>query len=160
MSSGGKSAQSRLDRLTGLGYQVFKRKSSAYILLGGPLSWRDAQKTARRLGGDLVTINGRGENDFITRKFEPLAADDCGLWIGLNALRKANRFEWSDGSSSAYRHWVKGGIPGYSTGMPSDDPSRRFVHIYFNPAALGFWKNANNTYHDVLIGGGIAEISL
>ena len=110
-----------------------------------------------------MTINGRGENDFITRKSEPLAADDCGLWIGLNVLRKANCFEWSDGSKSAYRHWVNGGIPGYTTVMPSDVPSRRFVHIwhiYYNPAALGFWKNANNTYHDVLIGGGIAEFSL
>jgi hypothetical protein len=146
MSSEGKSANPRLDRLTGLGERVFKRKSSAYILLEGPLSWRDARNKARRLGGNLITINGHGENDFITRKFEPLAADDCGLWIGLNALRKANHFEWSDGSESAYRHWVKGGIPGYKTGMPSDDPSHRFVHIYFNPGALRFWKNANNTY--------------
>lgn len=55
---------------------------------------------------------------------------------------------------------MNGVIPGYKTGMPSDEPSRRFVHIDFNPGALGFWKNAKTTYHDVLIGGGISEFSL
>jgi hypothetical protein len=160
MSSKENQSRPIIDRLTGLGYKVFKRKNSVYALLEGPLSWQDAQKKARRLGGDLVTINGHGENDFITRTFEPLAADDCGLWIGLHALRKAGRFEWSDHSDSRYRHWVKGGIPGYKTGMPSDDPKQRYVHIYFNPVARGFWKNSDNTYHDVMIGGGIAEFNL
>ena len=44
--------------------------------------------------------------------------------------------------------------------MPSDDSKQRCVHIYFNPAARGFWKNSDNTYHDVMIGGGIAEFNL
>lgn len=156
----GDSGRSIVDRLTGKGYKVVQRNDSAYALLEGPLSWRQARREARRLGGDLVTINGPGENDFITRRFEPLAADDCGLWIGLNAIRKSGRFEWSDGSESRYRHWVKAGVPGYRTGLPFDDPSKPFVHIYFNQAARGFWKNADNTYHDVMISGGIAEFSL
>ena len=149
-----------VDKLTGLGYEVFQRKGSAYALLEGPLTWRDARRKARRLGGDLVTIQGPGENDFLTRTFAPLAADDCGLWIGLNAIREAGRFQWSDGADSRYRHWVKAGVPGYREGMPSDDAARKFVHIYFNPAARGYWKNSDNTYHDVVLGGGIAEFAL
>jgi hypothetical protein len=153
-------ARSIVDKLTGLGYEVFKRKGSAYALLEGPLTWRAARRQARRLGGDLVSIEGAGENDFITGKFAPLAADDCGLWIGLNAIKDPGNFKWSDGSDSRYRHWVKGGIPGYREGLPSDDPASKFVHIYFNPAAFGYWKNSDNTYHDVVLGGGIAEFEL
>ena len=152
--------KSTIDLLTGKGYDVYRRNDSAYVLLEGPLAWREARRKARQLGGDLVTINSRGENDYITRAFEPLAADDCGLWIGLNSIKKGGRFEWSDGSESNYRNWVKAGIPGYKTGMPSTDPDQKYVHIYFNPGALGDWKNANNSYHDVMIGGGIAEFSV
>lgn len=149
-----------VDRLTGLGFDVFKRRRSAYVLLEGPLSWRQARRKARRLGGDLTTISGPRENDFITRKFAPLAADPCGLWIGLNAIQSTGSFRWSDGKASSYRNWIKAGAPGYSTGLPYDDPAKPYVHIYFNPVALGAWKNSDNTYRDVLIGGGIAEFNL
>lgn len=86
-----------VDRLTGLGYQVFRRGGSAYVLLDGPLTWRQARREARRLGGDLVTISSQRENNFITRTFSPLAADPCGLWIGLNSSTRPDRFTWSNG---------------------------------------------------------------
>jgi hypothetical protein len=149
-----------LDRLTGLGYDVFERRGSAYILLEGPLSWRQARRQARRLGGDLTTISGPRENDFITRKFSPLAADPCGLWIGLNAIQTPGKFSWSDGRASGYRNFIKPGSPGYSNGLTLDDPTKPYVHIYFNPDNLGFWKNSDNTYRDVMLGGGIAEFAL
>lgn len=148
------------DRLTDRGFKVFQRDGHAYALLQGPLTWTQASRQARRLGGDLVTINSASENRYLTRTFESLAADDCGLWIGLRRNNSNGRFQWSDGSRSGYHHWVPAGIPGYPTGMPSDDPARRFVHLYFNPNARGYWKNSDNTYHDVVISGGIAEFSL
>lgn len=151
-----------VDTLTGLGYDVYVRGRSAYVLLDGPLTWRQAQRQARALGGDLVTINTKKENRYITRTFKPLAADPCGLWIGLRRAPSGekNRFVWSSRDKAKYRNWVPAGTPGYPKGMPSDDPSRKFVHIYFNPNAVGYWKNSDNTYHDVVIGGGIAEFSL
>lgn len=149
-----------VDRLTGLGHEVFVRGGSAYVLLDGPLTWLQARRQARSLGGDLVTISSQRENRFITRTFRPLAADPCGLWIGLNSRKHPGRFTWSNGERSRYRNWVPAGTPGYRIGMPSDDPSRKFVHIYFNPNAVGYWKNSDNTYHDVVLGGGIAEFNL
>ena len=149
-----------VDKLTGLEYDVFIRRNSAYILLEGPLSWRQARNKARNLGGSLATIGSQRENDFITRKFQSMAADECGLWIGLNSLKTPGKFYWNNGSKARYRNWVKAGTPGYSSALPIDDPSKKFVHIYFNPNALGYWKNSDNTYHDVMISGGIAEFSL
>lgn len=150
-----------VDKLTGLGYDVFVKFRTAYILLNGPLTWQQARQQARSLGGDLVTINNQQENKYITRTFKPLAADPCGLWIGLRRDPQAsNRFIWSDGDQSKYRNWVPAGIAGYRKGMLSSDPSRNYVHIYFNPNAIGYWKNSNSTYHDVVLGGGIAEFSL
>ncbi len=155
-----KSLDALTDRLTGRGFTVFQRDGHAYALLQGPLTWTQARRKARRLGGDLVTINSASENRYLTRRFESLAADDCGLWIGLHRNKSKDQFQWSDGSRSRYRHWVPAGTPGYPTGMPSDDPARRFVHLYFNPNARGYWKNSDNTYHDVVLSGGIAEFSL
>lgn len=153
-------SRSIIDRLTGKGFKVFSRKGAVYALLEGPLTWRAARQKARKLGGDLITINGPGENRFITSRFGPLAADPCGLWIGLNAVGSPGQFRWSNGEEDGYRHWVPGGVPGYPQGMPSADPSRKYVHIYFNPNAKGYWKNSDNTYHDVVLGGGIAEFQL
>lgn len=147
------------DRLTGRGFDTFRRDGTIYALLKGPLTWREARLKARKLGGDLVTINNTEENNFLTRKFAPIAADDCGLWIGLKRNAETNRFEWSNGSEKRYRNWVPAGAPGYRRGMPSPDPSRKFVHLYFNPNASGYWKNSDNTYHDVVLSGGIAEFT-
>jgi hypothetical protein len=151
--------RSLIDRLTGLDYDVFKHKGHGYVLLKGPITWPKAQQKARKLGGDLVTINTPKENHFLTHTFAPLAKDDCGLWIGLKRPQGGGHFRWSNGSHANYRHWVPGGIPGYPQGMPSDDPRARFVHIYFNPNAKGYWKNADRTYHDVVISGAIAEFN-
>lgn len=149
-----------VDRLTGLGFKVFTRKRSAYVLLEGPLSWKKARRRARKLGGDLVTVNNRKENRFLTRRFSPIAADDCGLWIGLKRNNSTGRFGWSSGQRANYRNWLPEGTPGYRRAEPSPEPSQKFVHLYFNPNAFGRWKNSDNTYRDVLIGGGIAEFSL
>ncbi|MFQ6538082.1 MULTISPECIES: lectin-like protein [Aphanothece] len=149
-----------VDKLTGLGYKVFTRRRSAYVLLEGPLSWKRARRQARNLGGELATVNNRKENRFLARKFSPLAADDCGLWIGLKRNNRTGNFSWSSGSRSKYRNWVQGGIPGYRNSEPSPEPDQKFVHIYFNPKAFGRWKNSDNTYHDVVLGGGIAEFRI
>lgn len=149
-----------VDRLTGLGYQVFRRKGSAYVMLEGPLSWKRARKQARRLGGDLATVNNRKENRFLTRRFSPIAADECGLWIGLKRSNKTGGYSWASGQRAKYRNWLPAGTPGYRRPEPSPERNQRFVHLYFNPNALGRWKNSDNTYREVLISGGIAEFQI
>lgn len=108
-----------------------------------------------------MTIHPKKENRSVTRTFKPLAADPCGLWIGLRRAPSGekNRFSWSSRDKSKDHSWVPAGTPGYPKGMPSDDPSRTFVHIDFNPNAVGYWTDSDNTYQDVVIGGGIAEFS-
>lgn len=147
---------------------TFQRGTSAYTLVRGTavdgkqqrLGWEAAERQARRLGGNLVTINDAAENRWITRTYAPIAFDQCGLWIGLNDLRKNGTWEWSSGERSSYRNWVPAGTPGYPRGEPTNGAGEDYVHIYFNPAAKGRWKDTNVGYRDVALGGGIAEIPI
>lgn len=145
---------------------TFLRKGSAYALVqkDGPggkpkrLDWIAAERSARRLGGHLVTINDAAENRFLTNRFEPIAFDPRGLWIGLNDLRKNGTWEWSSGERASFRNWVPAGTPGYPRGEPTNGRGENYVHIYFNPAAKGRWKDTDVGYRDVALGGGIAEV--
>lgn len=147
---------------------TFSRGYSAYTLVRGlsvdgkqqRLGWEAAERKASRLGGNLVTINGAAENQWITSRYAPISFDQCGLWIGLNDLRKNGTWEWSSGERSSYRNWLPAGTPGYRGAEPTNGAGEDYVHIYFNSAAKGRWKDTNVGYRDVALGGGIAEISV
>jgi hypothetical protein len=82
-----------------------------YYLLSNS-TWTDAQAAAVTLGGNLATVNGMAENNFITGTWG-LNRD---LWIGLtdpvagdgNGAAHAANFVWADGDPSAYRNWQVG----------------------------------------------------
>lgn len=145
---------------------TFSRGYSAYTLVGGlsvdgkqqRLGWEAAQRKAKKLGGNLVTINGAAENKWITSRYAPISFDQCGLWIGLNDLRKNGTWEWSSGERSTYRNWLPAGTPGYRVAEPTNGTGENYVHIYFNSAAKGRWKDTKVGYRNVALGGGIAEI--
>lgn len=147
---------------------TFRRGGSAYTLVRGAivngrqqrLGWEEAERRARQLGGNLITINDAAENGWATRTFAPIAFDPCGLWIGLNDIREQGTWEWSSGETSRFRNWVPAGTPGYPRGEPTNGPGEDFVHIYFNPDARGRWKDTNVGYRDVALGGSIAEIPI
>jgi len=151
-----------------VGSATFQRGYSAYTLVRGDVSqgqqqrlgWEDAERRARRLGGNLATINDAAENSWITSTYSPIAFDPCGLWIGLNDLKADGRWEWSSGQQASFRNWVPAGTPGYPRGEPTNGPGEDYVHIYFNPDAKGRWKDTNVGYRDVALGGGIAEIPI
>ena len=145
---------------------TFSRGYSAYTLVRGVsvdgkqqrLGWEGAERKASGLGGNLVTINDAAENQWITSRYAPISFDQCGLWIGLNDKRNNGTWEWSSGERSSYRNWLPAGTPGYRRAEPTNGAGEEYVHIYFNSAAKGRWKDTNVGYRDVALGGGIAEI--
>ncbi|XP_023930741.1 macrophage mannose receptor 1-like [Lingula anatina] len=76
-------------------YKVFQEKKM----------WNLAKDVCRREGGDLVSIAGENEANFVAALAGEWNDDKSEFWIGLNALRVVNLFEWSDDSSVTYTSW-------------------------------------------------------
>ena len=68
-------------------------------------NWADAQRYCREKHTDLASVRNETENNQI----QTILGSDTEAWIGL--FRDA--WEWSDGSTSSFRHW--------ETGEPSSD---------------------------------------
>lgn len=75
-----------------------------YVLTSASLTWEQAQAEARRLGGNLVTINDAAEETWLQQTF----GRNQGYWIGLNDRRVEGQYEWVSGQTSSYRNWAPG----------------------------------------------------
>ncbi|XP_041926000.1 C-type mannose receptor 2-like [Alosa sapidissima] len=72
-----------------------------YVLVTEWKNWADAQRYCREKHTDLASVRNQTENDQI----KDVRGNNPGIaWIGL--FRDA--WEWSDGSSSSFRHWNTG----------------------------------------------------
>jgi glucose/arabinose dehydrogenase len=76
------------------------RNGQDYIVIG-KATWKQAQAEARRLGGNLVSINSKGEEKFLKRTF----GTQEKFWTGLSDRRKEGQFQWADGEAITYRNW-------------------------------------------------------
>jgi hypothetical protein len=81
-------------------------------LLSAPGSWEDAQAEAESLGGNLVTIEDRAENDWLFNTFVNCRSDLYFAWIGLYQDTSAPDYSepnggwvWSSRSDASYRQW-------------------------------------------------------
>ncbi|XP_063072711.1 macrophage mannose receptor 1-like [Engraulis encrasicolus] len=75
-----------------------------YVLVKQKKYWTDAQRYCREKHTDLASGRNQAENDKIYTDILSGLAADAFPWIGL--FRDA--WEWSDGSSSSFRHWAPG----------------------------------------------------
>jgi len=65
--------------------------------------WDAANAAAQAAGGDLVTINSAGENNWIQNQIQAST-----VWIGYNDVANEGQFEWSSGEASSYTKWAPG----------------------------------------------------
>ena len=68
--------------------------------------WIDAQAACQNIGANLVKIETRAENEFLTRITKTLKMQNS--WLGLRRGWD-NWFYWSDGSRPTYRNWLPSG---------------------------------------------------
>jgi len=67
------------------------------------LTWEEAEAYARSVGGHLVTINDRAEEDWLEATFpEP------DLWIGLTDRAVEGTWAWVSGEPVTYTNWCPG----------------------------------------------------
>ena len=152
----------------------FSHENSYYKVVSGP-TWRKAQANAESIGGNLVSINSRKEEDFLHSKFSNFskfavqphgdAPETFSHWIGLNDVASEGNWKWSDGSDFSY----KSPLWGIQEGTYRRDEN--YARITWNVPSgwtrgittKGFWQDYDNdAWHGSTRGTptGIAEIPL
>ena len=84
-----------------------ERDCSGYVLVEGP-SWSEAQANAIKLGGNLVTINNKEENDWIFKNFEQIStgsSEGLGVMIGITDGEEEGTWKWISGEEVTYSNW-------------------------------------------------------
>jgi Ca2+-binding RTX toxin-like protein len=109
-------------------------------LLSNHGTWTECQAQAESMGGNLVTINGQAEQDWLGKTFSGSYA-----WIGYTDKETEGVFKWISGETSTYTHWY--------SGQPLNSNTADYVHFH---AGTDKWAVHDNIWsRDV----GIIEIS-
>ncbi|XP_072526159.1 uncharacterized protein [Salminus brasiliensis] len=87
--------------LSELGWRYFN--SSLYYITSENNTWFKSQQHCKDKGGDLVIINSREEQEFITAILKGTEA-----WIGLTDEEKEGHWRWVDGSALTTGFWWPG----------------------------------------------------
>lgn len=101
-----KAAAKREAREKGKTFQMHR-----YLLVEDALTWKEARSACDAIGGHLVTIGNKSENDFV----RSLAAGKA-VWLGLTDEGKDGKYGWIDGLSVRFSGWAPG-EPNHQNGM-------------------------------------------
>ncbi|XP_076874415.1 C-type lectin domain family 4 member E-like [Brachyhypopomus gauderio] len=86
--------------LSVLGWKYFN--FSIYFLTTGRKSWTESRKECKQNGSDLVIVNSREEQEFISKMFPHTEA-----WIGLSDTNIEGNWKWVDNTPLTSEYWWK-----------------------------------------------------
>lgn len=96
------SSQHSFMNACGDGWITFR--GSSYCFMENVMMWYEASSACSELGGHLVTISSRSENNFIKRSTRHVSG--ITSWIGFNDLESEGDWTWEDTKeTSAYTNW-------------------------------------------------------
>ena len=150
------------------------RGNSYYTIVSGP-SWDQAEANANSLGGNLVTINNKEENDFLVSSFDGNQNlnpknyyggvnvwNSYIAWTGLNYDFSQNKWVNSNGENQTYFNWRDPNKVSYLPFVLDPDAGRTASSLYlstsYSPIVAGEWEKTNNK--SIFKRDGIAEIPL
>ncbi|NER25463.1 MAG: hypothetical protein F6J96_33175, partial [Symploca sp. SIO1C2] len=131
--------------------QTFTYEGHTYFTFQEETSWKASQAQAEALGGNLVTINDAGENDWLVGNF-----GNRLRWIGLSDQASEGDFQWVSGDTSTYRNWS----PGEPNNTPFISEGEDYVEFYAN----GQWNDVPYYFvngsgdNQMIVRSGIVEI--
>ncbi len=83
----------------------------SYKYFSGPVTWTEARDLCKQLGGYLVTVTSKGENNFVYNMCDHKTR---GTWIGLNDAKKDGKYVWVTHERTDYRNFGKHVNNGYN----------------------------------------------
>ena len=110
-----------------------------YQIFDEPLTWHAAKERCEAMGGHLVTITTKEENDFI--KDEVLKGGSLYYWLGATDEENEGTWNWVTGEPWSYTRW--------RLGQPDNSKnSEHYLMMYrhsdsFNSNLNGMWNDEN-----------------
>lgn len=83
-----------------------------YLLVMENKTWHEAKKACEDMGGHLVTIASKAEDDFVKKLVEGKT-----LWIGCTDEKKEGDWRWIDGTKITYKGWGAGQPDNFGSGQ-------------------------------------------
>ena len=74
-----------------------------YIVIDISMSWKEAKAYCESLGGHLITITSKEEDDFAFGIINELFVGDC--WLGATDEKVEGTWEWVTGEKFEYTNW-------------------------------------------------------
>ncbi|XP_058240059.1 CD209 antigen-like [Hemibagrus wyckioides] len=102
--------------------------SSIYYISNEEKTWHESRQDCGRRGVDLMIINNKEEQEFITKHLGNRQA-----WIGLSDKDKEGEWKWVDGKPLTTAYW--------NEGEPNNQGDEDCAEIYVNPGM----KNWNDS---------------
>lgn len=105
------------------------------------VSWYEAVRRCKSLGGFLVKIGDADEQSFLTDRINS-SRKIKALWIGLHDLDDENDFKWEhDNTPSNFSHWNKGEPDNSGDGEDCVAVSGIFLYMYSQLYLPGRWND-------------------
>lgn len=89
---------------------------------GGPA----ARRRATELGGHLVSVNSKEEQDFLTKTYGATLAAGGRVWINGARDRSDNTWRWFNGEPFTFTNWAEGKPDGAANGLAMIAPDFRW----------------------------------
>ncbi|MFM7406581.1 MAG: lectin-like protein, partial [Cuspidothrix sp.] len=111
-----------------------KNIGNVYFITPEADTWEKIQDFAKSIGGNLVTINSEGEQQFILRRIfaaTPTGKIEAGTqyWIGYTDKTKESQWGWVSGQSNGFENWG------------DRDNGSKLDYAYIN--RFGLWQTAS-----------------
>uniref|UniRef100_A0A8C4T0Y8 C-type lectin domain-containing protein n=1 Tax=Erpetoichthys calabaricus TaxID=27687 RepID=A0A8C4T0Y8_ERPCA len=103
------------------GWLLFNLK--CYFFSADTLSWSSSRDMCNSIGGRLVIIRSKEEQEFLLNTISNKEAADKSYWIGLTDQVTEGQFIWVDGTPSCWSFSTK----------PSFNAGRNFLVLYWKP---------------------------
>ncbi len=86
--------------------QRYTFNGHTYQIFDSSISWEDAKSFCETLGGHLVSINSKDENEFIESIIKDAKQDI--YWTGGLKEESSDVWQWLDGTLLTYTNWAQG----------------------------------------------------
>lgn len=109
--------------------QIYKFNGHTYQVINETTNWKEAKAYCERIGGHLVTITSKEENNFIynisVKKY------NCNFMIGLTDEREEGVFEWVTGEKFEYSN--------FEPGEPNNQNNEDYILMHRG----GYWNDGH-----------------